>query len=115
MASDTAARRISLQEAIKLAHGKPDRGFTRNDLLVYGGWLNSEWSWSRDVGVSLDQALENALKLGEDVRVVGKPKVRHAHGPSPKNGKSKSWSLGALFSRGSTKKNAHPVERQRPS
>ena len=65
---------ISTKAALKLAGWKPVKNQTRNDLLVYGGWLTSRWEWSRDVDVSLDQAIANSRRLGEDVRIVGNPK-----------------------------------------
>jgi len=65
---------ISKKQAIKLAKFKPSKNQTRDDLLVYGGWLSSRWEWSRDVDKSLDDAIANARKLGEDVRIVGNPK-----------------------------------------
>jgi hypothetical protein len=63
-----------MKQAVKLAGWKPFKNQTRNDLLVYGGWLTSRWGWSRDVEVSLDDAIANAKRLGEDVRIVGNPK-----------------------------------------
>ena len=65
---------ISMKAALKLAGWKPVKNQTRNDLLVYGGWLTSRWEWSRDFEVSLDQAVANSRRLGEDVRIVGNPK-----------------------------------------
>jgi hypothetical protein len=63
-----------MKAAVKLAGWKPVKNQTRKDLLVYGGWLTSRWQWSRDLDVSLDQAIVNSRRLGEDVRVVGNPK-----------------------------------------
>jgi hypothetical protein len=63
-----------MKAAVKLAGWKPVKNQTRKDLLVYGGWLTSRWEWSRDIDVSLDQAIVNSRRLGEDVRVVGNPK-----------------------------------------
>jgi hypothetical protein len=63
-----------MKAAVKLAGWKPVKNQTRNDLLVYGGWLTSRWEWSRDIDVSLDTAIANSRRLGEDVRVVGNPK-----------------------------------------
>jgi len=75
MASESEPPHISMKEAVNLARWKPAKNQTRNDLLVYGGWLTSRWEWSRDIDVSLDQAIANARRLGEDVRVVGNPKT----------------------------------------
>lgn len=55
---------------------KPDKGFTRNDLLIYAGWLAKRWEWSRDLNVSLDEAIANGLRLGDMVKVVGKGKPK---------------------------------------
>ena len=74
MASEQEPPHISMKQAIELARWKPAKNQTRNDLLVYGGWLTSRWEWSRDVDVSLDQAIANSRRLGEDVRIVGNPK-----------------------------------------
>ena len=63
-----------MKAAVKLAGWKPVKNQTRKDLLVYGGWLTSRWEWSRDIDVSLDTAIANSRRLGEDVRVVGNPK-----------------------------------------
>ena len=75
---------VSFKEAVKLARMKPDRGFMRNDLLVYGGWLNKNWAWSRDVPLSLDAAIASGLRLGDRVAVVGKH--GDAKGTSPSVG-----------------------------
>jgi len=107
-----------MSEAVKLAKAKPDRGLTRDDLLVYGGWLTSEWSWSRDVGVPLDTAIANASQLGEEVRLVGRVEIRKAKPAKPTrqaapvkigNGKAKksgAWDFGRLFARPKPKKPA---------
>ncbi len=63
--------RISLKEAVKLAGGKPEKGFTRNDLLVSGGWLSSRWGWSHDIDIPLDKAIESSRRIGEQVKIVG--------------------------------------------
>jgi hypothetical protein len=63
-----------MKAAVKLAGWKPVKNQTRNDLLVFGGWLTSRWEWSRDIDVSLEQAIANGRRLGEDARVVGNPK-----------------------------------------
>jgi len=62
-----------MKEAVKLARFKPSKNQTRNDLLVYGGWLTSRWEWSRDIDISLDDAIASARRLGEDVKIVGNP------------------------------------------
>ncbi|MDA4123670.1 MAG: hypothetical protein OK456_10875 [Thaumarchaeota archaeon] len=64
-----------MKAAVKLAGWNPVKNQTRKDLLVYGGWLTSRWEWSRDIDVSLDQAIVNSRRLGEDVRVVGNPSL----------------------------------------
>jgi hypothetical protein len=74
VSSEPEPPHISMKAAVKLAGWKPVKNQTRNDLLVYGGWLTSRWEWSRDIDVSLDQAIVNSRRLGEDVRVVGNPK-----------------------------------------
>ena len=79
---------VSFKEAVKLAQMKPDKGFTRNDLLVYAGWLTKKWEWSRDLNVPLQDAITNGLRLGDKVKVVagrGKP-IPVAPGPIRGNG-----------------------------
>jgi hypothetical protein len=73
LSSEPEPPHISMKAAVKLAGWKPVKNQTRKDLLVYGGWLTSRWEWSRDIDVSLDQAIVNSRRLGEDVRVVGNP------------------------------------------
>jgi hypothetical protein len=73
MSSEEEPPHISMKKALKLSGWKPSKNQTRKDLLVYGGWLTSRWEWSRDIDVSLDQAIANSRRLGEDVRIVGNP------------------------------------------
>lgn len=65
-----------MKEAVKLTGWKPAKNQERKDLVVFGGWLTSRWEWSRDIDVSLDTAIANGRRLGEDVRVVGNPKPK---------------------------------------
>jgi hypothetical protein len=74
LSSEPEPPHIPMKAAVKLAGWKPVKNQTRKDLLVYGGWLTSRWEWSRDIDVSLDTAIANSRRLGEDVRVVGNPK-----------------------------------------
>ncbi|MGH9918275.1 MAG: hypothetical protein ACRD6W_05315, partial [Nitrososphaerales archaeon] len=96
---------LPFKEAVKLARMKPDKGFTRNDLLVYAGWLTKRWEWSRDRNLSLDDAIANGLRLGDQVKIVaerakaktGNGDARGIHSklnPSPVSSKPASkWSL----------------------
>ena len=95
--SEPVVERITLKEAIKLARGKPEKGFTRNDLLVLGGWLNSGWAWSRDVNVPLEKAIENSNRLGEPVKIVG-----------ALPGKKKPSRWGSFFGGGNGNKKSKP-------
>jgi hypothetical protein len=76
-----------MQVAVELARVKPDKKLTRRDLLVKGGWLHPVWEWSRDVDMSLDDAILNTKKLGEEFKLVGKEKIKKR--PKPKKGGSK--------------------------
>jgi len=76
MSSEPEPPHISMKAAVKLAGWKPVKNQTRKDLVVFGGWLTSRWEWSRDIDVSLDTAIANSRRLGEDVRVVGNPKPK---------------------------------------
>jgi len=88
--------RIPLAAAIKLARGKPEKGFTRSDLIVYGGWLNTGWSWSRDIEIPLEKAIENATRLGERVQIIGKARP---DGKAMKKKKSGGLRFGSVFRR----------------
>jgi hypothetical protein len=74
MSTEPEPPHISMKAAVKLTGWKPVKSQTRKDLVVFGGWLTSRWEWSRDIDVSLDTAIANSRRLGEDVRIVGDPK-----------------------------------------